>query len=134
MAQWFFEGRQMPLSLWGVVVWWEARRVPFNLIIGLYGVVCLVVFYWAITTSGHLVPGEDAVEPLALVAAPLGINLLYTLGWVVEVPARLVVSSLTPRFGPFLLRLGLGLGLLLMTLPAAYWVGYRLLQFARVIA
>ncbi|MBI3028029.1 MAG: hypothetical protein HYY64_00745 [Candidatus Rokubacteria bacterium] len=60
------------------MAWWEVRRIPFNLIVGVYGVVCLVAFFWAITTSGHLQPGEDAVEPLALLAAPFGINVLYT--------------------------------------------------------
>jgi len=116
------------------VVWWEARRIPFNLIVGLYGVVCLLAFFWAITTSVHLQAGEDAVEPLALLAAPIGINLLYTLGWLVEVPSRLVISDLTPQFGPLLLKMGLGLGLLLITLPAAFWIGDRLLQLAGVIS
>jgi hypothetical protein len=133
-AGWFFASPQSRRSLWGVVAWWQVRRIPFNLIVGLYGVVCLVAFFWAITTSGHLQPGEDAVEPLALLAAPFGINVLYTLGSVVEVPTRLMVSNLTPRFGPLLLKLGLGFGLFLITLPAAFWVGYRLLQLARVVS
>lgn len=133
-AAWFFGSSQSIRSLWGVVAWWEVRRLPFNLIVGLYGLVCLGAFFWAITTSGHLQPGEDAVEPLALLAAPLGINVLYTLGWLVEVPTRLLFSNLTPRFGPLLLKLGLGFGLFLITLPAAFWVGYRLLQLARVVS
>jgi len=61
---------------------------------------------WAIATSGHLHPGEDAVEPIALLAAPFGINLLYTLGWLVEVPARLLRPGLSPRFGQLLLKMG----------------------------
>jgi hypothetical protein len=116
-----------------VVAWWEARRIPFNIVIGTYGLVCLLVFLWAIDTSGQLQPGEDAVEPLALIAAPFGINLLYTLGWLVEAPARLLKPSLSPSFGPLLLKLGLGLGLFLITLPAAFWGGYRLLQMAGVL-
>ena len=133
-VDWFFASPPSQPSAWRVVLWWEARRIPFNVIVGLYGLVCLVAFFWAITTSGHLQAGEDAVEPLALLAAPIGINLLYTLGWLVEVPSRLVASNLTPQFGPSLLKLGLGLGVLLMTLPAAFWVGYRLLQFAGIIS
>jgi hypothetical protein len=115
-----------------VVAWWEIRRLSFNVIVGAYGALCFVVFFWAITTSGHLQPGEDAVEPIALLAAPLGINVLYTLGWLVEVPTRLLVPDLSPRFGPLLLKLGLGMGLLLITLPAGFWGGYRLLQLAGV--
>ena len=131
-AGWLFASPDGACSPWKVVVWWEIRRIPFNVIIGLYGALCLVIFFWAIATSGHLEPGEDAAEPIALLAAPFGINILYTLGWLVEVPARLLIPGLSPRFGPLLLKLGLGLALFLITLPAAFWGGYRLLQLAGI--
>jgi hypothetical protein len=114
--------------MWRVIVWWEVRRIPFNVIVGAYGFLCLAVFFWAVTTSGHLAPGEDAVEPLALLAAPFGINALYTLGWLIEVPLRFLLRNLSPRFGPVLLALGLALGLFLITVPAGWWVAYRILQ------
>ena len=123
---------QGPISAERVFAWWESRRLPFNLIVGAYGILCLAVFFAAITTSGHLQPGEDAVEPLALVAAPFVINMLYTLGWIVELTARSLEPGLSARFGPRLLKLGLGLSLFLITLPAALWSGYRLLQWAGV--
>jgi hypothetical protein len=132
-AEGFFGRPEGPRSLWEVMGWWELRRIPFNLIIGVYGGLCVLAFFWGITTSGHLQPGEDAVEPLALVTAPVAINVFYTLGWFVEIPARLTVSTLTPRLGPLLLKLGLGFGLVLITLPAAFWTGYRLLQLAGVV-
>lgn len=55
---------------WRAVVWWELRRIPFNVVIGTYGFICLMIFFWAIVTSGQLQPGEDAVEPIALFLAP----------------------------------------------------------------
>ena len=127
---WFFSSPDIPTSIWRVIAWWELRRIPFNGIVGAYGVLCLVIFFWAIVTSGHLQPGEDAVEPIALMAAPFGINALYTLGWLVEVPVRLVRPDVSPRFGPLLLKLGLGLAFVLITIPAGSWGGYRLLQVA----
>jgi len=120
--------------LWRIIAWWELRRIPFNIIVGTYGVICFAVFLSAITTSGYLQPGEDAVEPLALLAAPFGINLLYTLGWLVEIPVRLLVPGLSSRFGPMLLKLGFGLGLFLITMPAAIWSGYLLLQLVGVVS
>jgi hypothetical protein len=131
---WLFSNPKHPVSPWRVIVWWEARRLPFNFIIGTYGIFCLVIFFAAIATSGHLQPGEDAVEPLALMAAPIVINVLYTLGWIVELTARSLAPGLSPRFGPWLFKLGLGLGLFLSTLPAAFWSGYRLLQWAGVVS
>jgi hypothetical protein len=131
---WMFSNTRAPASPMAIFTWWEARRLPFNLIIGMYGILCLVVFFLAITSSGHLKAGEDAVEPLALVAAPIVVNVLYTLGWIVELAGRSIAPDLPPRFGPRLLKAGLGLGLFLSTLPAAYWAGYRVLQWAGVAA
>jgi hypothetical protein len=129
---WFFSNPRDPASTKRVFAWWEARRLPFNLIVGTYGILCLVVFFAAITTSGHLQPGEDAVEPLALMAAPIVVNVLHTLGWIVEITYRIVEPDVSSRFGPRLLKLGLGLGMFMSTLPAAYWTGYRLLQWVGV--
>lgn len=129
---WFFKGPNLPVSPWRAVLWWEARRIPFNVIIGVYGLVCLVVFFWAIVTSDVLKPGEDAVEPIALMAAPIFINILYTLGWLVEAPLRIVKPGVSPRLGPWLLKLGLGFGMFLITLPAAFWAGLRVLQIVGI--
>jgi hypothetical protein len=129
-----FDAPEAERPLWKVVLWWELRRIPFNLIVGVYGIACLAIFFWAILTSGELQGGEDAVEPLALLAAPFVINFFYTLGWLVEVSARIVMPKLSPRFGPILLMAGLGFGLFLITLPAAFWLGFRVLQLLGVIS
>ena len=121
----FFEPPEPPLDSWSVICWWEARRIPFNLLVGGLGAVCLGILFWALATSGHLRPGEDAVEPIALLAAPFGL---------VEAPARLLVRDLSPCFGPMLLRLGVGMSAVLIALPAAFWTGYRLLQSAGLVS
>lgn len=121
-----------------VIAWWELRRIPFNLIVGIYACVCFAIYFWAVTTSGHLQPGEDAIEPLAflaaLVVAPIGINVAYTLGWMVELSVRKFVPGISPSFAPTLLKLGLGLGFALIGLPAAIWGAYRLLQLAGFVS
>jgi hypothetical protein len=129
-ASWLFSNPKNPDSPQQVIVWWELRRLAFNLIIGVYGVLCLVVFFAAITTSGYLELWEDAVEPLALIAAPFIVNALYTLGWIVELTYRSIEPEVSPQFGPRLLKLGLALSLFLITVPAVLWSGYRLLQWA----
>lgn len=120
--RWFFAREQPLKAWWPVIVWWELRRIPFNLSIGAYGIVCLGLFYWAILSSGTLQPGEDAVEPLALMAAPFLVNICYTCGWLVELLARRARPSLSPRFGPWLLKLGLTFSLLVISGPAVYWL------------
>ena len=114
--------------MWKVIAWWENRRIAFNAVVGVYGLVCFIIFLVSIETSGALEPGEDAVEPLALIMIPIGLNVLYTLGWLVEALIRFTHPQLSPRFGPALLTAGIGLSVLSLSVPAAVWGGYRLLQ------
>jgi hypothetical protein len=130
---WLFAPQRIPVPWWRVILWWELRRIPFNLLIGFYGIVCLVLFYWAITTSGQLQPGEDAEEPLALILAPFAANACYTLGWLLELPMRFFIPELSPMFSPVLLKLGIGISFFIISVPAVFWVGYRVLQFAHVL-
>lgn len=130
---WFFGRQRSPMRWWQVINWWELRRIPFNLLIGVYGIVCLAIFFWGIMGSGHLEAGEDAVEPIALLAAPFLVNICYTLGWIVELPARFLCPSLSPKLGPWLLKVGLCFSLFVISIPALCWGGYHVLQLVHVI-
>jgi hypothetical protein len=130
LFRWLFAPQRRP-GVWRSIVWWELRRVPVNLLTGVYGVFCLVVFFWAIVSSDVLQPGEDADGALAIMIAPVLFNICYTLGWLVEVPARLANPRLSPRFGPLLMKLGLGFSFCVISTPALFWVGYRGLQLLR---
>lgn len=122
-AGWLFEGRDPAAGWWDVIVWWEKRRIAYNLIVGVVGVVSLLVFFAAIELAGGVGPGEDAVEPLALIAAPVLLNVAYTAGWMAEVLVRLVYPGVPRRFGPVLLGMGLGVTVVVEVLPAVVWVG-----------
>jgi hypothetical protein len=89
-------------------------------LVGTWGIICFVIFLIAIQGSGELKPGEDAEEPLALIAAPFLINACYTMGWLVELPARAMWPGW--EIGPRLMKLGVGFSLFCVTLPAAIWV------------
>lgn len=128
ITTWLFSAPEPGTSFRRTILWWELRRIPFNIVVGIYGSFCLVIFFIAIESSGHLAPGEDAVEPIALFIAPFVINALYTVGRLVEVPARLLRPNLPSDYGPRLLKLGLGFGMVLITLPAALWTGISLLH------
>lgn len=132
-AAWFFAPPQRTWPPWRIIAWWEARRLAFNVIVGTYGGVCLLITIALIVATGHLQPGEDALEQLALVAAPVAVNMLYTLGWLVESAVRTLGFDPPPSFGPALLKLGLGLGLFLCTLPAAAWIVLALVAWLPVL-
>jgi len=71
---WLFTKPSAPTSSVAAIRWWERRRLAYNLIVLGFGAVCLVIFVVSIVGSGRLAPGEDAIEPLALIALPLVVN------------------------------------------------------------
>jgi hypothetical protein len=107
-------------SVWGVIGWWERRRVPYNLFLAAVGVPSLLLFYWTMDAS-HAVPlGEDAVEPMAVILAPIVANIAYTFGWIAEGIGRSVPWVSPP--GPRLMRMGLWFSLFVMLVPSAIGV------------
>ncbi len=55
---------------WEIILWWEIRRIPYNIIMYFIG---LLSFYICFVTI-----------PLVYLVIGLFLNILYTLGWVVE--------------------------------------------------
>jgi hypothetical protein len=130
---WLFAPPREPVTALRLIGWWELRRIPFNIIIGVFGIICLAIFFVSIDTSGTLQPGEDAVEPPALFIAPFAANICYTAGWLVDAPLRVVRPAIRPQFSPWLFRFGLGFSLFIISIPAVFWGGYRVLQLMHVL-
>ncbi len=120
LFRWLISRPQRPLRPFEVIVWWEVRRVPYNVIIGAAGAISLLLFFAFITWSGELKPGEDAVEPMALLLAPLAANVCYTAGWIGEL-MLLLVRRHSPVVGPLLFVAGTVFSLAVVLLPAALW-------------
>ena len=121
LPTWFFRAPTTLGSPLAIIKWWEARRVPYNILIGVYGVISLTLFYFFIQSSGKLEPGEDAVEPIAFIAAPIAINLAYTAGWFVELILRYVFAVRSTKTGPCLLKAGVIFSLVVASLPTVVW-------------
>jgi len=105
-----------------VIRWWELRRIPYNAALLVIGGASIFGMEWLVS---RVIPlGEDAVEPLALIAGVLlyGFiaNLFYTLGWVVELFGR-SNPELARKRGQWLFRAGMIFACLLTTLP--FWFG-----------
>ncbi|WP_125206174.1 hypothetical protein [Capsulimonas corticalis] len=122
LARWLFATPDNGRSTWSVIMWWEARRFAFNLIVGGVGFISLVLFMVLMSTPGILKPGEDAVEPMAIFIAPILMNIAYTLGWFIEVQWNWLHRGHTGRIGPVMLAVGFIFSLLLMLLPTTVGV------------
>ncbi len=70
------------------------------------------------SAPGMLKPGEDAVEPMALLLAPFAFNFFYTAGWVVELFLRLFWPDGQRAIGPALLGMGVLFSLMVVCLPS----------------
>ncbi len=124
---WFFGRLDSDVGDLDVVVWWEKRRFPYNVVIGTVGLISLVIYYFLLETSGYLKPGEDAIEPFALILAPILINICYTGGWIAELVLRLFGLK-EKRIATVLLGIGMVVSLLCALAPALMWTVLRLLM------
>jgi hypothetical protein len=125
---WFVGSTDEPLSVSQTILWWESRRPAYNAMVAGLASVSLPLFYFSISHSGELRPGDDAVEPLALMAAPFVVNIAYTLGWIVELMNNLVRETPNRRIGPTLMKLGLAFTILVVFAPSVSWSIVALLR------
>jgi len=68
---------------WDAIVWWEIRRVPFNLVLLVVGVLSGLA---AASIAGRIFgPDQNMGNPLfATVFYAVAANFCYTLGWITE--------------------------------------------------
>lgn len=81
-----FYGDAVGTSRWDLVKWWEARRIRYNFILFLIGIVSI---FLVVVAGGYAVkPGADFEEPLGLILIPpvyvILANICYSLGPLVD--------------------------------------------------
>ena len=105
---------------WDVVVWWEIRRIPYNL--ALLGVGTVSVFAIEMIGGRLVHVGEDFVEPLFLlfgvIAYGILANICYSLGWITELLWSSGDTSRTQAIRPKVFRIGFIFSVALTGLPA----------------
>ena len=104
---------------WSIIMWWELRRIPYNLTVGMFGLANLAVFGFIndVLLKPYLPFEERDWEPLSVLVFAFGANFCYTGGWVVELTARSAFNKKANRFGPIAFGLGLGFSVLVTFLP-----------------
>ena len=101
-----------------IVRWWEARRLHFNVYVGVVGIITW--FLVMIAGSAAVKPGDDFEEPFAMIFGPVIYaciaNACYTLGWIADT----LSSQGRPRVG--LYKAGVVFSVVLTALPGAWAV------------
>jgi hypothetical protein len=121
LKTWLFTPPMEPRTVRSVIAWWEKRRLFYNLFIGSIGICSFVFFMVSVWQADILLPGEDAVEPLAVIFAPIPINICYTFGWIVEAWSIRKGKGSSLIYGPRLLKMGLAFSLFVVLLPSVIW-------------
>jgi hypothetical protein len=113
---------------WDAVVWWEIRRVQFNLVILVVGLVSAFV----VAFVGGRVFGayQDVGSPFMQAAFyAIAANLCYTLGWISELLWAWGNTAQTETIRPKVFRIGLIFSASLTLLPAIVvslvWAAHR---------
>jgi hypothetical protein len=100
-----------------VVIWWELRRILYNIIVLIGGILSIVIMLTAASGRVQLKPGEDFFEPIMIPIFAFLCNIGYTLGWMTEV---FIKRNLT--YGPKMFKRGLYFTLFWVFLPTTIWV------------
>jgi hypothetical protein len=105
---------------WDAIVWWEIRRVPYNAVLAILGVITISA---VLRIGSHfVVPGEDVEEPLGLIVGAVlygfAANVFYTLGWISELLWSGGDTSRTEPFRKCVFSLGLIVSCVVTLLPA----------------
>ena len=81
-------------AVWGVVTWWEGRRLRYNLIVGGVGV---LIFVMIAIVNLHMREVLISIGILGFFYA-IAANLLYCLGWGIEILLRYYLKIELPLF------------------------------------
>jgi hypothetical protein len=110
-------------SAWQAIGWWEARRVPFNLIVGCVGIVTCIII-GVVGLGGHCLFNTDFALPdpplfavLMVAFYAFAANVCYTGGWLAELVIRAAWPTQADRYASLSLSLGLLFSVLVTLLP-----------------
>lgn len=130
-----FFSRSEPLrSAWEVIAWWEARRVPFNLMVGATGLVTgAIILFAALLAETYLgeavgLPYPPILAVFAIVFYAIMANICFALGWAVELLVSRIWGEQAQSFGPISFTLGILFSIALTLAPAALITGVVLVR------
>ena len=107
-----------------IIGWWEARRVPYNMIVGSAGIfTCIVIAVVAMGSyflfnSDFGLSGSPFLAILGIIIYGILANVCFTGGWLTELIVRRVWPQEADRFATTSFSLGLFLSILLTLTPA----------------
>jgi len=106
-----------------VIFWWEKRRIYFNLIVGLTGIltciVTLAIAWYSENKFGDAIglPDPPIFALLGILLYGIAANVCYTGGWLFELVAKAIWKDRAKHFGEISFGLGLFFSVIVTLLP-----------------
>ena len=107
-----------------IIKWWELRRIPFNIIIGITGIVTCAVIAAVSTIASNTfgeplgLPNPPIVAILGIIAYGIAANVCFTFGWLIEILVRPTWQNREGAFAQISFSLGLLFSVIVTLLPA----------------
>lgn len=113
-----------PRNTWGIIRWWESRRLKYNLVVGGTGVLSLGAIHLLSSLPPDPIPVPFLLQPI--IAYGILANICYLLGPSAEILVEKLGGGKVLPTGPSFWRMGLtfsvGLTLLPTLIMAMVWV------------
>jgi hypothetical protein len=112
-----------PVSAWQVIGWWEARRIPFNLVVGIAGLLsCIAIAVVGVGSfflfnSDFGSPGSPLGGFFFVLIYGIGANIFFTGVWIAELIVRKLWPIQADRFATITYSLGVIFAVLLTVAP-----------------
>ena len=108
-----------------MIGWWEARRIPFNLIVGIAGLLsCIAVglvsmesWSYSLFVRDSGLPDSPFMNLLVVIIYGIVANIFFTGGWVAELIIRKLWPTQADRFATLTYSLGVVFSVLLTLAP-----------------
>lgn len=103
-----------------IIIWWEIRRVLYNLIMLIVGIpaTILLLIIMEIFNPSALESPDDFVPFIAIIVSGTLANIFYTFGWITEIFKKLILKDKWPNFGPILWLCGMCFSIIICFLPS----------------
>lgn len=130
----FFRRNDQALSAWRIMAWWEIRRIPHNLLVGIAGIFTILLCIGSGLVGERVlavpigIPDPPLFAVFAVIAYGIMANICYTGGWVSEIIVAKVWQDQEHHFGEISFFLGVLFSIGLTLLPGVVVVGVLIIE------
>lgn len=109
-----------------IILWWEARRIFFNIVVGIAGAASIVVMLFSAAIAEKLFnepigwPDPPIFAIFGVIAYAVAANICYTGGWIAELISREVWGEKAKGLAEISFTLGVVFSFFLTLVPGAF--------------